>query len=97
MASLDALEFSQLQMKNQEIDQLTGTIEQMSSVMGQYKQAIDLLKQRDTARTKSLQDSVKQNAEFAKSLANSNQSTMSESEVKSNNAKGISGGTFDKN
>ena len=97
MASLDALEFSQLQMKNQEIDQLTGTIEQMSSVMGQYKQAIDLLKQRDTARTKSLQDSVKQNAEFAKSLANSSQSTMSESEVKSNNAKGISGGTFDKN
>lgn len=93
MSSIKSLKFSQLQLKNQQIEQLQSQMEQMISVMGQYKQSIDLLKMRDEARTKALNDNVKQNNEFAKMLANG-QETKTESQVKSDNAKGKEGGSF---
>lgn len=93
MASLKAREFSQLQEKDNQIQQLQSALEQCTQVMTNYKQTIDFLKQRDSAREKALQESIKNNQAFAKSLAN-NGNSVSESEVKSMNAKGQSGGSF---
>lgn len=94
MCSLDALENSQLQIKNQEIAQLQDTIQQLINNLKVAQGNINYLKARDTARDKALKDSINQNKAFAESMANSMKGAMTESEVKAQNAKGISGGSF---
>lgn len=95
MCSLEALENSQLQMKNNEIAQLEAMVQNLISNLKASKQNLDYLKMRDDARNKAFNQSLKENQAFFEAYANQ-QNNMSESEVKAMNAKGISGASFSK-
>jgi len=95
MYSLEALENSQLQIKNQQIQELQQMVQNLVANLKTSNQNIDFLKQRDTAYQKALNQNIKENKAFFEAYQNSTANKMSESEVKSNNAKGISGGSFD--
>lgn len=95
MYSLEALENSQLQVKNQQITELQQMVNTLMQNLKTSSQNIDVLKQRDSAYKKALEENVKENKAFFEAYQNSNGNKMSESEVKSQNAKGISGGSFD--
>lgn len=96
MASIEALEVSQLQLKNQEIDQLKQTINQLMATLQKSSQSIEILKKYDTAKNKALQENIDQNRKVVEAYA-SNTQNLTESQVKANNAKGISGTSFSKN
>ena len=59
-------------------------------------QSIEILKKYDTAKNKALQDNIDQNRKVVEAYA-SNTQNLTESQVKANNAKGISGTSFSKN
>ena len=94
MNSLDALEISQLQIKNQEINELKGMIQNLVSNLQTANQNLEILKMRDQAKDRALKENINQNKAFFEAMIPQN--TMTESEVKANNAKGISGGSFSK-
>ncbi len=94
MHSLEALEISQLQIKNQEIAELRGMIENLVANLQTANQNLEILKMRDKAKEEALKENIEMNQKFFESFAPKN--TMTESEVKSNNAKGRSGGSFSK-
>jgi hypothetical protein len=94
MRSLDALEISQLQIKNQEIEELRGMVQNLVSNLQTANQNIEVLKMRDQAKDKALKENIEKNKAFFEAFTPQN--TMTESEVKANNAKGISGGSFSK-
>ncbi len=91
--SLDSLEVSQLSVKNQQIQELQNAISEMSQKMKSAVNTIDLLNKKDQARQKAVQTQDKMNQSILQNATNNN--ALSESEVKSNNAKGISGTSFD--
>lgn len=99
--SLKALEVSQLTYKDKQIQalqaQIQNIVSQSSQAMEVYKKTNQLMKDRYDALTKSYQENVKMNEAIAKSAQNSKNmgQKLSESEVKSMNAKGISGYSFD--
>ena len=59
-------------------------------------QSIEILKKYDTAKNKALQENIDQNRKVVEAYA-SNTQNLTESQVKTNNAKGISGTSFSKN
>ena len=95
MYSLEALENSQLQIKNQEINELKQMINTLMANLRTSSENIEYLKMRDVAKDKALTENIKQNKAFFESYANQI-NTKTESEVKAMNAKGISGGSFAK-
>lgn len=95
LKSLEALENSQLQVKNDEITQLKQMCEQLVAQLNQSKQQIDYLGARDKARNQAFKQSIDENKAAVEAFANQpQQGLMTESEVKSQNAKGKSGGSF---
>lgn len=96
LASLEALENSQLQVKNAQIQQLQETINNLIANLKTQNENMNYLKMRDQAREKALSDSIAENKAFLESMQTANQPTMTESEVKAQNAKGIDGGHFAK-
>lgn len=95
MYSLEALETSQLQLKNQEINELKQMVDTLITNLKTSSQNLEYLKMRDQAKDKALQENIKQNKAFFESFANQ-VNTKTESEVKAMNAKGVSGGSFAK-
>lgn len=97
MYSLEALENSQLQIKNQEIAELQQMVNTLVQNLKTSNSNIEVLKQRDKAKERALTDSINENKAFFEAYASNNAGTQtkSESEVKAMNAKGISGGKFD--
>lgn len=96
LASLKSLEISQLQLEKQKTEQAYSVIEQLTKKMEDMNTVITYLKKRDESRENALKDSLKQNEAVARIAQTSAANQMSESEVKSQNAKGISGGSFNK-
>jgi Tfp pilus assembly protein FimV len=105
-ASIDAVENSQLAQKQAEIDQLKQYIQQMSVQMQQFAQQIDYQK----AQVKAIKDAASENAKMNQQFVSAAEqnyktkltsvdtttgSTVSEGQVKSQNAKGEQGGSFD--
>lgn len=95
MYSLEALENSQLQIKEQEINELKQMVNTLVTSLKTSSNNIEYLKMRDKAKDKALQDNIKENKAFFEAYANQ-MNTKTESEVKAMNAKGISGGSFSK-
>lgn len=93
-ASLDELEVSQIAIKNAEIDRLKQVINELVGNLETANNNINLLKARDDAREKAFRDTTKENQAIVKTALDNQGSLLSESEVKSNNAKGISGTSF---
>ena len=96
MASLEALENSQLQIKNQEIAELKGLVENLIANLKVSNNNLNYLKLRDQAKDKALMENINKNKAFFQTYADSQKNTMTESEVKALNAKGIKGGSFSK-
>ena len=92
LTSLEALENSQLQMKNAEIAKLQEIIQELIQNLKTQNENMNYLKMRDQAREKSLKESIDENKAFLETMQS--QPTMSEGEVKAMNAKGIEGGSF---
>lgn len=92
--SLEVLETSQLQLKNQEINELQTMIQTLVENLKISQQNLEILKLRDKSRNKAFDESIKENKAFFEAYASQNQPLMSESEVKALNAKGISGTSF---
>lgn len=99
-ASLDALEVSQLQVKNQEIANLKGMVQQLLDNLNKAKQGIAIIQQKANAQQKAFDQATKEQQAIVTSLANSEIASSgvpeSESKVKSDNAKGKTGGHFAK-
>lgn len=93
-ASLDELEVSQIAMKDAEIEKLKQVVNELVSNLETANSNINLLKARDDAREKAFKDTTKENQAIVKTALDNQGSLLSESEVKSNNAKGISGTSF---
>ena len=93
-ASLDELEVSQLAMKNAEIDRLKQVVNQLVSNLETANSNLDILKARDEAREKALRDTTKEAQAVVKTAVDNQGGLLTESQVKSNNAKGISGTSF---
>lgn len=105
-ASIDAVENSQLAQKQAEIDQLKQYIQQMSVQMQQFAQQIEYQK----AQVKAIKDAASENAKMNQQFVSAAEqnyktklasvdtttgSTVSEGQIKSQNAKGEQGGSFD--
>ncbi|MCI1244473.1 MAG: hypothetical protein LKG11_00735 [Bacilli bacterium] len=92
MASLEELETSQIAQKDQQISNLQQAIQELQSYMKFANQTI----QYQQKRQKSTEQAASEQAKVASTMLKNQQqgSQMSESEVKSNNAKGIAGGSF---
>jgi formate-dependent nitrite reductase cytochrome c552 subunit len=97
-ASLEGLETSQLATKDQQIQQLQQVITELQSYMKFSQQVIkhQQVKQKATEQAAAEQTKVAAEMIKAKDQEQAAQPQMSESEVKSNNAKGISGSSFSK-
>lgn len=95
--AFEALENSQLQIKNQEIAELQNIIQTLMQNMKTMEGNMEFLKSRDTAREKAFkeQNALNKAAVEAFAAQGGGAQVMSESEVKAQNAKGISGGKFD--
>ena len=98
MASLDAYENSQLQMKQAEIDQYKQYIRQLQEKFTQLSQQVNY----QNTQLKSFKDAAVENARQNEAVTKAamNQmrqmgSTKSEGEVKSDNARGVEGQSFD--
>jgi hypothetical protein len=97
-ASLEGLETSQLAMKDQQIQQLQQVVTELQSYMKFSQQVIKHQQNKQKATEQAAAEQTKVAAEMikAKDQEQAAQPQMSESEVKSNNAKGISGSSFSK-
>ena len=93
-ASLDELEMSQIAMKDEEIARLKQVVENLVSNLKTANSNLDILKARDSAREKAVKDTTKEAQAVVKTALDNQGGLLSESEVKSNNAKGISGTSF---
>ena len=93
-ASLDELEVSQLAMKDAEIERLKQVVNQLVSNLETANSNLDILKARDEAREKALRDTAKEAQAVVKTAVDNQGGLLTESQVKSNNAKGISGTSF---
>lgn len=93
-ASLEGLENSQLALKNQEIEQYKQALTQMESYMKFSQQVISHQQKKQKATEQAAADQNKVAASLIQSNEGSTTPKQSESEVKSNNAKGIAGGSF---
>lgn len=98
VAALDALEVDELRQKDAEIAKLKELINNLMGTMEQASRNMDYLKARDQARDRAMADANKANLAAVRSFADAATTTgdgvKSESEVKSQNAKGVSGGHF---
>lgn len=92
--SLDALEVSQLQVKNSQIQQLQQMVTQMQGQLTQAANSINMMNERVKAQQKGFQQATKEMQAVNASLMQGSSPTKSESEVKSDNAKGKEGGHF---
>ncbi|MCK9449442.1 MAG: hypothetical protein M0Q41_10760 [Bacteroidales bacterium] len=97
MKSFEVLENSQLQIKNQEIAELQKIIQTLMNNIKSMENNVSLLKTRDQAREKAMKQQMELNKAAVEAFAQGSGQIMSESEVKAQNAKGISGGKFDTN
>lgn len=95
-ASIESLENSQLAVKDQQIQQLQEAISQLEQYMKFSQQVIKQQQLKQKATEQAAADQNKVAAQLIKSNASGAGGTLSESEVKSNNAKGISGTSFTK-
>lgn len=93
-ASLDALEVSQIAMKDAEISKLKEVINNLVGNLKTANSNLEYLKARDDAREKALKETSKEAQAVVKTALDNQGTLLSESEVKSNNAKGISGTSF---
>ena len=93
-ASLDELEVSQIAMKDAEISKLKEVINNLVGNLKTANSNLEYLKARDDAREKALKDTSKEAQAVVKTALDNQGTFLSESEVKSNNAKGISGTSF---
>lgn len=89
--SLKNLEISQLARKDEEINQLKQLVNSLAEKLKVADGNIKFASERYKALEKASQENAKMNMEFLKAKSNN---VKSESEVKSDNAKGISGGSF---
>lgn len=94
MAGIEALEVSQLAIKEQEIAKLQEVIMTLQANLKASGRNLDILVARDKARERAMKEQAGLNKATLEAFASS-QPLMSESEVKAQNAKGISGGRFD--
>lgn len=94
--AIEAVEVSQMAIKDQQIQQLTAEVEQLQGYLKTAKSNIDFLNQRDQARNKAFDQATKEQAAMVKMIQDraAGQAQMSEGEVKAQNAKGVSGGSF---
>ncbi len=98
MASLDAYENSQLQMKQAEIDQLKQCIRQFQQEMQSVQYKVNYQNQQLDAYKKASQENAQQNEAITKAMSKElkkYQNAETEGEVKSNNARGVEGTNFD--
>ena len=97
-AALEELETSQLSMKDQQIDALQQAISELQSYMKFSQQVIKHQQAKQKATEMAAADQNRVAAQLIRSqqqaVASPTGQPMSESEVKSLNAKGISGGSF---
>lgn len=93
-AALEELETSQLAMKDQQIQALQQAISELQSYMKFSQQTIRHMQAKQKATEAAAADQARVAAQLIKANEQTAQPQMSESEVKSNNAKGISGGSF---
>lgn len=93
---LNAYENSQLRVKQSEIDQLKQYIKQLQAQFTNINQQVNYQNERLSAYKKATEENAQQNKAIMDAYTNEiKNSTKSEGEVKSNNAKGIEGETFD--
>ena len=95
-ASLEELETSQIAQKDQQIQALQEAIQELQQYMQFSQRVIKSQQAKQKATEQAAADQNKVASELIKNQASSGLNQMSESEVKSNNAKGISGGSFSK-
>lgn len=98
MSALDAYENSQLQMKQAEIDQLKQYIKQFQSQMQDIQYKVNYQNQELDAYKKASQENAQQNEAITKAMSKElkkYQTGETEGEVKSNNARGMEGSSFD--
>ena len=90
-ASIESLSVSQLAIKDQQIQALMTQLKEQGTYSEYLLKVIDMQKRKQQATEQAASDQSKVAAQLIKGAQ---QNTMTESEVKSNNAKGISGGSF---
>ena len=93
-AGMEELETSQLALKDQQIQALQQAINELQTYMKFSQQVIQHQQAKQKATEKAAMDQNRVASELIKSSQEEAASKMSESEVKSLNAKGISGGSF---
>lgn len=93
-AALEELETSQLAMKDQQIDALQQAVQELQSYMKYSQQVIKHQQAKQKATEQAAMEQNRVASEMLKAKDQQMQGMMSESEVKSMNAKGISGGSF---
>lgn len=92
--AIEATETDQIAIKNQQIQELTKQVEQMSKYLDTAKQNIEYLNKRDQARTKAFSDVTKEQQAMVKMINDKANTSSNEGQVKSNNAKGLKGGSI---
>lgn len=98
MSALDAYENGQLQTKQAEIDQLKQYIKQLQSQFQDVQYKVNYQSQQLDAYKKASQENAQQNEAVTKAMSKElkkYQDAESEGEVKSNNARGVEGSSFD--
>ena len=93
-ASLEELETSQLAMKDQQIQALQQAVSELQSYMKFSQQVIQHQQAKQKATEQAAAEQNRVAAQLLRGKEQAEASAMSESEVKSLNAKGISGGSF---
>lgn len=94
--AIEACEISQLHVKEQEIEQLKQVCNQLMAKIQENNNTIQYMNQVNSAREKAFRQATKEQQAITQMAINSAGQQKSESEVKSQNAKGVSGGHFDK-
>ena len=92
--ALDEQETSELAMANQQIQAYQQAIAELQQYMKFSQQVITHQQAKQKATEQAAMDQNRMAASLMKNMEQQNTQRMSESEVKSNNAKGISGGSF---
>lgn len=90
--ALEAYESSDMKRKDEEINQLKQTITQLVATIKQTGRAVDLANMQNAAQQQAFNEQNKTNMAVLKGLQS--QQKQSEGEVKSQNSKGIEGGSF---
>ena len=93
-AALEELETSQLAMKDQQIQALQQAIAELQSYMKFSQQVIQHQQRKQKATEQAAAEQNRVAAQLLRGKEQAEETAMSESEVKSLNAKGISGGSF---